>query len=289
MSDHDQRSRMTPASRPQRLCTACLLVVVLIAGVASGVVQAQPGLPFDASTPDTRAIAAAPYESDILTARPVRWHIGLALGAMAFSHLGSYSPACDCRFEKEDGIRFLYGLEGSVYFPKMGIGARLQIEYVKADADFTRAEQRLAEVVGDDPPELLDFENTSSVQLSWLSITPAMTYTLPFTDLTFWGGLEIGVPLTARYNHVERVLTAGYRYYDGQTTNTLLAETDIPGGTRLRLALAAGMAVDIPIVGDFSVMPRAGVALPLTTVSSSDATWKVLTGHVVFVLRWRLA
>jgi hypothetical protein len=289
MSDHDQRFRMTPASRLPRLCATCLLVGVFTAGIATGVAQAQPGQPHGSAIFEERGSAAVPYESDILTARPVRWHIGLALGAMTFTHLGSYSPACDCLFEKEDGIRFLYGLEGSVYFPKMGIGARLQLEYVKADADFTRAEQRLAEVVGDDPPELLDFENTSKVQLSWLSITPAMTYTLPFTDVTFWGGLEIGIPLTARYDHVERVLTPGYRYYDGETTNTLLAETDIPDGTRLRLAFAAGMAVDIPIVGDLSLMPRAGIALPLTTVSSTDPTWKVLTGHIVFVLRWRLA
>lgn len=278
---------MNPAFRMPRLLAACLLA----GGLAAGVAHAQPGLPvaLPGSAFPPVAVAPAPYESDILTARPVRWHIGLALGAGAFNHLGSFSPACDCRFEKEDGVRFLYGLEGSVHFPKMGIGARLQIEHVKADADFVRAERRRAEVVGDDPPELLDFENTSKVQLSWLAITPAMTYTLPFTSFTLWGGLEVGVPLTARYDHIERVVTPGFVYYTGETTNTLLAESDIPDGRRLRLALAFGMAYDIPIIGDLSVMPRAGVTVPLTSVSSTDPTWKVMTGHLVLVLRWRLA
>lgn len=277
--------------RPHLTCVQFAVIGVLLCSAAVPHLHAQPGgfpdpQPVTQHAFDVRPVN--PYESDILTARPIRWHVGLAVGGSAFQHVGSFSPACDCLFGEESGARFHYGAEVSMHVPKVGIGARLMVDYMEADAAFVRTERRLAELVGDDPAELMDFENTSTVQLSWLALTPAFTYTWPFTSLFLYGGVEIGIPLSARYNHVERILTPGYLYDTGETTNTLLAETDIPGGKRVRLALALGMGVDIPVVGSFSIMPRAGISYPLTTVSSSDALWKVMTEHLVLVLRWRL-
>ncbi len=228
-----------------------------------------------------------PYESDILSARPVRYWFGLGPGGYYFTHQGSFSPACNCEFREEDGGRFTLGAEIRVQYPKIGIAWGLLLSYFDASARFTRSSTRLSVVAGDNPDIEVDYLNSSEVLLRWVSINPGVYWYFPRTAFFLRGGVEFGIPLEQRYDHMERILSEGVTYYDGSTENTLLAETDIPGGSRTRIAITAGIGYDFLVTPMFAITPRAGLSIPLTTVSSVDSDWTVLTayGFLMFNLR----
>lgn len=251
-------------------CTAALLYTVVL--------QAQPR--FEPGTP-------APYESDILSARPVRVYLGVALGAYAFQHQGSFSPACDCEFSGENGIHVLYAGELSVQFPKLGFAIRGLVSLSDFSAEFNREESRMSVPVGDGPDVLIDYRNTSNVKLRYLNIAPSFAYYFTQTDLYLYAGLEFGIPLEVRYDHIERILTPGYAYYDGTTENVLLPETDIPGGG-LRLALPFGVGYDFHLGSLIVLTPQAGVSVPLTPVSTQHSSWRVISEYGMLLFKVRL-
>lgn len=236
----------------------------------------------------SHGIALAPaYESDILAARPIRYWLGLGVGAYAYMHQGTFSPSCDCEFGDGDGVRFMLAGEFRVEYPKMGFAWGVMLGYFDASAEFTREDTRSSVIVGDNPDLDVEYRNTSDVQLEWVSIRPGVSWYIPRSNFFLRGGFEVGVPLTSRYDHVERILTPGVEYYDGATENTLLGETDIPGGGRLRFALAASLGYDILLSPSIAITPRAGIIAPLTNVSSAD-NWTVLTAHGLLMLNIRL-
>ncbi|MBR9978455.1 MAG: hypothetical protein KFH87_10230 [Bacteroidetes bacterium] len=232
------------------------------------------------------ALAPA-YESDILAARPIRYWLGLGLGAYAYMHEGFFSPSCDCEFRDEDGVRFMMTGEFRVEYPKMGFAWSVMLSYFDASAEFSREDTRSSVIVGDNPDLDVEYRNSSDVRLEWVSIRPGVFWYIPRSSFFLRGGFEVGVPLTARYDHVERILTPGVEYYDGTTENILLGETDIPGGGRLRFALTASLGYDILLSPSVAITPRAGIIAPLTNVSSQD-NWTVLTAHGLLMLNIRL-
>ena len=240
------------------------------------------------STPNTAANAPLPYESDILTARPVRVLLGIGPGAMYYSHGGEFSPSCDCRFGGVDDLIFHIGGELLIQYPKLGIAYGLHVSFYDVSSEFSREETRASVVVGDNPDVLVDYRNTSDVALRWLSFTPEFLWYLPRSGFFFHTGLEIGIMQEATYNHVEHILTDGVTYYDGETVNTLLEEQDIPGGDRLRLALAGGIGYEFVVAPYVSITPRLGVNIPLTSVSQDDDSWRVFTATGLIMLHLRL-
>lgn len=232
--------------------------------------------------------ASAPYESDILSARPVRYLLGLGIGAYGFLHRGSFSPSCDCEFSEEDGIRFMFGGEFRVRYPKLGIAYGVFVSYYDASATFTREDVRRSLVVGDWDDVDVRYRSTSDVVLRWISVTPEFLWYLPRSEFFLSAGAEFGIPLEARYDHVENILTSDITYHDGSTENLLLAEQDIPGGAGLRIALAGAIGYDFYFTPMVGVTPRVGLTLPLTSVSSADEGWSVLTAHALLMLNLRL-
>ena len=257
-------------------------------GTLSGDPQQRHSLRVAAAEGVTRGAGAVPYESDILTARPVKYLLGVGIGAYAFLHRGSFSPSCDCEFSDEDGISVMFAGEFRVRYPKLGFAYGIFMSYYDASATFTREEVRRSVVVGDDPFVDVRYRSTSDVALQWLSFTPEFLWYVPRSELFLTVGGELGIPLEARYNHVENILTPGYTYYDGSTENVLLEEQDIPGGAGLRVALAGAIGYDFFVTPMIGITPRVGLALPLTTVSSEDDRWSVLTAHALLMLNLRL-
>mgnify|MGYP000300743584 CR=1 FL=1 len=233
-------------------------------------------------------VGAAPYESDILAARPIKYLLGLGFGAYGFLHRGSFSPSCDCEFSDEDGIRFMFAGEFRVRYPKLGIAYGVFVSYYDASATFTREEVRSSVVVGDNPDVDVQYRSTSDVTLQWLSLTPEFLWYLPRSEFFLSVGAEFGFPLETRYNHIENILTSGYTYYDGSTENVLLEEQDIPGGAGLRVALAGAIGYDFFITPMIGITPRLGLTLPLSSVASSDDGWTVPTAHALLMLNLRL-
>ena len=233
---------------------------------------------------------AVPYESDILDARPVRYFVAGAVGGSAAQHLGSYSPACDCYFSGERTIGLTYGGEIGIQYPKLAFAIKTLVLYRDYSADFTRTGRRRATVIGGSGDEELDFRNTSNVHLQSLSIIPMLALYLPPSEFFLLGGIDIGVMLEARYNHLEDILTPGYTYYDGSTRNTLKADSDIPGGKRLRVALTGGLGVDVFLSERILLTPEAGISYPLTGVSTGakDSDWKVMSEFAILLLKVRL-
>ncbi|MGB5075018.1 MAG: hypothetical protein WBQ23_12855 [Bacteroidota bacterium] len=263
------------------------------ASEAKQTAQFQSALPQLAESPvfrsaDSREFLAEAYESDILSARPIRYWLGLGPGGYYFKHQGSFSPACNCEFRDQDGTRFAVAGEFRVEYPKMGFAWGIWVSYIDASAEFVRDSRRLSVVVGDNPDMEVDYHNASNVQLSWVSINPGVFWYLPRTQFFLRGGVEIGIPLDHRYDHIERILTDGVAYYDGETEHTLLAEQDIPGGDRLRFALTAGIGYDFYVTPSIAITPRLGAAIPLTTVSSTDDSWSVLTAYGFLMLNVRI-
>lgn len=232
--------------------------------------------------------SAVPYESDILSARPIRYWLGLGPGANAFLHQGSFSPNCNCEFRDQDGTQPTFAGEFRVEYPKLGFAWGVLFGYTRASAEFSVDESRMSVVVGDEPDVRVDYRRTSDVQLQWVSVTPGLFWYIPRSMLWLRGGLEFGIPIEYRYDHHEAILSPGVQYHDGSTERMLLAEQDIPGGDRIRLALAAGIGYDILVSPSIAITPRLGASVPLTTVSSMDETWTVLTVHGLVMLNIRL-
>jgi hypothetical protein len=230
----------------------------------------------------------APYESDILAARPVHYMFGVGPGMMWYNHGGSFSPSCDCIFDDAEDYRVHFAGELLVRYPKVGIAYGVLVSYYDVSADFTRDETRRSVVIGDDPPVDVAYRSTSNVTLRWLSITPEILWYLPRANTFLQAGLEFGISQRSRYNHIETIQTEGYTYYDGSTENVLLEERPIPGGDGLRLALALGAGHQFDLSPSLSLTPRAGVNLPLTAVSTADDEWRVMTAYGLLMLHFRL-
>lgn len=275
-----------------------LLAVVMLTALLPGLAFAQT--PYAAApvlratqtavgtTTSSQAPPAAAYESDILSARPVRYWIGLGPGALYFEHQGTFSPNCDCAFGGEDGVRFTFAGEFRVEYPKLGFAWSVLLGHIDASAPFTVEETRPSVVVGEEPDLDVRYRRESEVQLQWLRFNPGVFWYFPRSAFHLRGGLDIGIPLEYRYDHRETILTDGVQYYDGTTNRVLLEEQDIPGGDRLRVALTGDIGYDILITPSIAISPRFGLSVPLGSVSSTDGDWKVLTAHGLLMLNLRL-
>lgn len=227
------------------------------------------------------------YESDILSARPVRYVLGLGAGSYFYSHGGSFSPSCDCKFSGESGFRAMVLGEFRILYPKLGIAYGVSIAHYDAGVTFTRDEVRPSVIVGDPSDIDVHYRNTSDVLLRWIAVTPEIFWYLPRSEMFLQAGMEFGIPLESRYNHVEKILSEGVTYYDGSTENVLLEEQALPGGSSLRLAISGSVGYDIWLAPSIALTPRIGVSLPLTSISSQD-DWNVFTGYAILMLNVRL-
>lgn len=268
----------------------CTVLLVLSTGMNSMLVaqSMRMSVPDGADAVETPTALTPPYESDILAARPVRYLLGLGLGSYAFIHNGSFSPNCECEFSDQDGTRLMFAGAFRVRYPKLNIAYGVFVSYYDASAEFVYEVTRPTYVVGDHEIVDVDYRKRSDVKLQWLSITPEFSWYIPRSEFFLQLGVELGVPLEARYNHIENILTPDFYYYSGGTERVLLEEQDIPGGSALRIALAGSIGYDFYFTPMIGLTPRIGVTLPLTPVSSSDEGWTVLTGHALLLLNLRL-
>lgn len=229
----------------------------------------------------------APYESDILAARPIRTWLGIGLGGYGFWHHGSFSPNCRCSFGGEDGGNVFAAAEVMVQYPKLGFALKFMVSYYDASTDFptpkrvaacrwgaSRHRRRVPQGCG------------SAVSLAELHAG----LRLVCAEIVAVPSSRCGrrLPLQARYNNVESILTPDVTYYEGGRQVTLLEESDIPGGNNIRVALAGAIGYDVQLSSSFMLTPQIGGALPLTAVSSDDASWKISTAYAVLFLKFRL-
>ena len=235
----------------------------------------------------TQSMEMTPYESDILAARPVRTWLGLGVGGYGYWHDGSFSPNCNCDFGGERGGDPMFALDLSRHYPKLGFAIRAKVTYYDVSALFEYEQTRRTVQVGGKPDIDVLYHKSSDVTLRYIAFTPSFAWYPPKTSFYVQGGLEIGFPLKARYNHVETILTPDLTYFNGENTVTLLEESDIPGGEVVRLALAAGIGYDIQLSNRIMLTPQAGINLPLTNVSSNDS-WSVKTAYGLIFLKFRL-
>jgi hypothetical protein len=233
------------------------------------------------------SVGALPYESDILSAKPIRTWLGLGFGGYGFWHNGAFSPNCDCSFGGENGGAPMFALDVTRDYPKLGFAIRALLTYYDASAEFSYDETRRTVIVGDTPDLDVSYRKTSNVVLRYIAFTPSFAWYFPKTPLYVQGGLELGFPLKYRYDNVERILTPDLQYNDGGTQMTLLEESDIPGGKSVRLAVALGAGADVQLSSMIMITPQVGVNLPLTTVSSDDS-WSVTTMYGLVFLKIRL-
>lgn len=230
---------------------------------------------------------ALPYESDILSAKPVRTWLGLGPGWYGFWHNGTFSPNCDCDFGGEKGGAPMFALDITRDYPKLGFALRALLTYYDVSAEFAYEQTRRTVIVGDQPDLDVRYKKTSNVILRYIAFTPSFAWYIPQTSMYVQGGLELGLPLKYRYDNVERILTPDLVYNDGASQMTLLAESDIPGGKSLRLSAALGAGADVQLSSMIMLTPQVGVNLPLTTVSSDDS-WSVTTMYGLVFLKIRL-
>ncbi|MAT39439.1 MAG: hypothetical protein CL946_07520 [Ectothiorhodospiraceae bacterium] len=237
---------------------------------------------------------AAPYESDILSARPIRYFIGVGLGALAYQHLGEFTPypsICQCVFSDQDDLQFHYAGELSIQYPKLGFGVKLLVQYVDFSSRFAYQETRMAVVVEDEPAVEALFEKSSDVELEYLTFTPMFAWYIPRSPVFLIGGPEVGITMNAQYDNIERILSPeGYDYYTGEDPfqYDFLKKSDIPESSGVRLGLHLGIGVDLEITRRFFITPQFGATLPLTPVSSTHEDWNVGTEYGLILFRYRL-
>jgi hypothetical protein len=235
------------------------------------------------------AASPVPYESDLLQARPVRWYLGVSAGLYGFHHLGSYSPNCACELSDQCGLRVFPGLELSVHFPKRNYAFALQIWYDDNSADFSSSFSAYRTVSGDKPDTLLNLKRTSNVVLRSIHVVPRIAWYPGGKKFFMTAGLDVAIPLKSRYNHVEHMLTPGFVYEESGTNETvLLPETDIPGGSSIKCGVMLGAGIDIFLSDVLVLAPQASIVYPISSVSSKDKDWRVLTEQLVVFLKFRL-
>lgn len=266
-----------------RLRAAAIALALFAAGWMNPAARGQ--MPVRAIDPPAEA---APYESDILSARPVRYLVGIAPVVMPFQHLGDFSPSCDCLFSGGRDVKAAFALEFSIRYPKLGFAIKNMVAYQNLSAEFSRRSTRKSVVVGDNPDIDVAYENSSAVNLRYLAVSSSFAWYIPYTQLFLSAGLEVGFPLKKTYDHIERILTPGVSYYNGATVTTLLPEEEIPGADRLRIGIALGAGADIPLSTVFTITPQFGATYPLTTVTSADKDWRVLTEYGMLFFKVRL-
>jgi hypothetical protein len=258
---------------------ACLLTgLVLLIGLLETPSAKGQSLP---------VMPAEPYESDILNARPVRYYLGLGLGAYAFQHAGPFSPNCDCFFDGASGTGFAAAPEFIVHYPKAGFAFKAMIMYRNLSATFTQAyPQRPTVLVGGDSA-LVDFERWSDVTMTYIDVLPSVSWYMPRTPVFVAAGLAFSFPIKTRYNNNERVLSDGFAYASGGRETVLLNETTIPGSTGLRIDLHLSAGIDIYLADHFYLTPQGGAILPLGPVSSNDPRWHVYTEYAMLIMKYR--
>ncbi|MDH7516237.1 MAG: hypothetical protein QHI48_10235 [Bacteroidota bacterium] len=228
----------------------------------------------------------------MITARPVRVYLGALLGRYWYMHEGSFAMTCDCRFRDADGSRAVPGVVGIVHFPKLNVAASLAVRYLDFSSVFRYRESRWTIIEPDSllpsVDTLIAYEKMSDVRLRTLRFTPSVSWYVPRTSVYLMGGIDLGWNIEASYDNEERVLTPGFGYRNGTPRDTLLARCDIPGGKRLAVGLQAGAGVEIHLTPWFMIVPRAHIAVPLTAVSSTDRTWRVVAAQADLLLLVRL-
>ncbi len=258
-----------------------LLVAVAFIIAPQGLAFAQSAGLLDPSPP-------TPYESDLLEARPVHHYLGLMPGLIMHFHQGSFSPNCSCSFGDESGARLLPAIEYSVHFPKRGYAFALVAAWHDYSSTFTSTFTRTTPVVGDNPPILAEYRRESQVALRHIALTPTFIWYPGKRWFHLRAGIEFGIPITARYDHVEHILTPGVAYHDGETRHVLLQESDIPGGRALRIGVSLGAGYDLYLSDRVLLTPGVAWVAPVTPVSDLDDTWKVSTFQSVLLLKVRL-
>jgi hypothetical protein len=234
------------------------------------------------------AAPAEPYESDILTARPIRYYLGLAIGGYAYQHEGAFSPNCNCSFSGERDAGLFIGPEFIVHFPKSGFAFKGMLLYRNVSATFSQHfSKRSSVVLGQNQDALLDYERWSDVTLRYVDILPSVSWYFPKLPVFLAAGIALSIPVKSVYNNNERILTDGYVYLNGSNQTVLLDETSISGASNLRIDFHASAGVDIYLADHFYLTPQAGAILPLRAVSGKDPDWRILTEYAVLVVKYR--
>jgi hypothetical protein len=273
------KERRPTRAASSRIVISLLMALAIFSLPSSAVAQWMSG---------ARSAPSEPYESDILSARPIRTLLGIVVGGYAWQHLGSFSPNCDCSFSGERGTSPMFGAELSVYYPKIGLAFKLLGTYHDFSAVFTQTGRGWRTVTGDHDSVLIDYERTSDVKLRYLRLAPAVAWYIPYTSAYLQAGVDVGISLKSRYNNVERLLTPGYVYYDSTRVNTLLYDQDIQGTPSLRFDLSVGAGVDIYLSDRFYLTPQVGVTLPLAPVSSRQGKWRITAEYAALIVKIRL-
>jgi hypothetical protein len=233
--------------------------------------------------------ATAPYESDIISARPVRHLLGLTLGVYGFQHQGSFSPNCSCSFSGEKGMRPLIGIDYGIHYPKRNLAVHVGLQYQDYAADFSYAEQRLTPIVGNEPDTLIDYRKYSHVRIRLWRLSPSLEWYPTRSGLFLLGGIDLGYTIAARYDNLERIESPGFAYPPpgGGQGATLMAEQTIPGGKRLYAGLLLGAGFDLRLSDHFILTPRVSASLPLNVVSADDPSWTILTEQAALIMYYR--
>ena len=266
-----------------------LALFVLLALPQSGRAQFRSEAPVSQGFVLSMDEAAAPYESDIIAARPVRQLLGLILGGYAFQHQGSFSPNCTCRFSGEKGVRPLFGIDYGIHYPKRNIALHAGLQYHDYAADFSYAQQRLTRIVGSGPDTLVDYRKYSHVRVRMWRLSPSLEWYPTRSGVFLLGGFDIGYIIAGRYDNIERIETPGFEYPppEGGQSTAIMAERNIPGNRRIAAGVMLGAGIDIRLSDHFILTPRVTATVPLTTVSSDDPSWTILSEQAAFILYYR--
>lgn len=235
-----------------------------------------------------------PYESDILSAKPIRYFIGLGLGGLIYQHTGDFIPdpeVCHCVFSDYSNSRFHYAAEFSIQYPKLGFALKFLLQYQNFAGKFQYQEEYLAVLPGDNKEVLTRVEKTSNVELAYFSVTPGFAWYIPRWPIFLLGGLEVGFPTVNEYDNLEKILVPDTLSYTpaGDTNKwTFLEKSGIPEVQSPRIGLHLGLGVDIKLTERLFVTPQAGATLPFTTISSTHSSWKVTSEYGLLIFKYRL-
>ena len=229
---------------------------------------------------------------DVLSPEPRRFFLGFFAGVNVNEHPGTFKPdQCDeCIFSDGSGKGAFLGAQIEYHFlPYAGVALKLALDDKRAD--YTTPLPGRKRILIDpntnlaDSNSILDFERTSSVFLSYITINP-MVMLIPLRNVYLMGGIALGVPVKKNYSVKERPLDPNLTYFSSGTSEVVLADeasSEVPDvKTRLDARVGAGYNIRLsPVV---LLAPEVIYDIPLSTIAA-EPTWKAQTLHLLAVLK----
>jgi hypothetical protein len=192
-------------------------------------------------------------------------------------NLGIDGPAaeCNCSFEGGSGLGYHTGIHLDFYINRL-LGLRLQGLFEDHSTEYSK--DRTAELFDNDGTlRTVALERRSDIALRYVTTSfSAIWFTGP-GGIFLITGVGVGFPVDGSIEEKEYITTPGLVFPTTGTTvityRNEAIETNNEVGTRA--SLLVGLGYDLPLTRGITIAPELQADVPITSVVSGNANWRI--------------